>query len=255
MGLPSLELGGKVAIITGSTKGIGYGMACGLAQAGADVVITSRHQNECDSVADEISKAYKVQTLALAVDVTKGEQIQNLVQKTMEKFGHIDILINNAGAAISTKAEDLTEAQWNSILDLNQKAVFFVAQAVAKQMIVKKSGKIINVASMLGLVGSKFVLPYCVSKGGVIQMTKALALEWAKYNIQVNALCPGYVITPMNEEYVANETFYKQIISSTPMKRFGEIEDMKGPAVFLASPSSNFMTGQTLTVDGGWTAQ
>lgn len=255
MGLPSLELVGKVAIITGSTKGIGYGIACGLAQAGADVVITSRHQNECNIIAGEISKAYKVQTLALVVDVIKGEQIQNLVQKTMEKFGHIDILINNAGAALSTKAEDLTEPQWNSILELNQKAVFFVAQAVAKQMIVQKSGKIINVASMLGIVGSKFVLPYCVSKGGVIQMTRALALEWARYNIQVNALCPGYIITPMNEEYVVNETIYNQIISSTPMKRFGEIEDMKGPAVFLASPSSNFMTGQTLTVDGGWTAQ
>lgn len=255
MGLPSLELGGKVAIITGSTKGIGYGMACGLAQAGADVVITSRHQDECNSIADEISEAYKVQTLAIAVDVTKGEQIQNLVQKTMENFGHIDILVNNAGTAMSAKAEDLTELQWNSILELNQKAVFFVAQAVAKQMIVQKSGKIINVASMLGLVGSKFVLPYCVSKGGVIQMTKVLALEWAKYNIQVNTLCPGYIITPMNEEYVNDEIIYKQIISSTPMKRFGEIEDMKGPAVFLASQSSNFMTGQTLTVDGGWTAQ
>lgn len=255
MGLPSLELNGKVAIITGSTKGIGYGMACGLAQAGADVVITSRNQEDCNRVAEEISKAYNVQTLALATDVVKKEQVDILVEKTIEKFGHIDVLVNNAGTANSGRAEDLTEQDWNNILDLNQKAVFFTAQAVGKIMIAQKGGKIINIASMLGLVGNRGVLPYCVSKGGVIQMTKALALEWAPHNIQVNVLCPGYVITPMNEEYVANKTIYKYIVNNTPMQRFGEIEDMKGPVVFLASESSNFMTGQTLTVDGGWTAQ
>ena len=255
MGLPSLELNGKVAIVTGSTKGIGYGLACGLAQAGADVVITSRHQDDCIRVADEISKDYNVKTLALAVDVTKGEQVQSLMQKTVEQFGHIDVLVNNAGTASSKPSEDLTERDWNYILEINQKAVFFTAQAVGKQMIAQKSGKIINVASIFGLVGSKAILPYCVSKGGVLQMTKTLALEWAEYNIQVNALCPGYIITPMNEDYVTNKSIHDQIISKTPMKRFGEIEDMKGPIVFLASESSNYMTGQTLTVDGGWTSQ
>ena len=139
--------------------------------------------------------------------------------------------------------------------NVDLKGVFFVTQAVGRQMISQNSGKIINVASIFGLVGIKKILPYCASKGGMLQMTKALALEWAKYNIQVNALCPGYVITPMNEMEVSHGRIHSHIINNTPMRRFGQIEDLKGPAVFLASNASNYMTGQTMVVDGGWTAQ
>jgi len=255
MSLPAFNLSGKVAVVTGSTKGIGYGIAKGLAQAGAAVVVTSRRQADCDRVAAEIAGEYGVPTLAVAADVTNLGQIDELMERARLAFGRIDILVNNAGTAITKRAEELTEADWERVTSVDQKAVFFVSQAAGKQMIAQGGGKIINVASIMGVVGDKQILPYCVAKGGVIQMTKALALEWAKYNIQVNALCPGYVITPMNEADLQQEKIRDHILKSTPMRRFGEIEDMTGPAVFLASAASNYMTGQTLIVDGGWTAQ
>jgi len=255
LSLPAFNLSGKVAVVTGSTKGIGYGIAKGLAQAGATVVVTSRHQADCDQVAAEIAGEYGVPTLAVAADVTNLGQIDELMERARLAFGRIDILVNNAGSAITKRAEELTEADWDRVTNVDQKAVFFVAQAAGKQMIAQGGGKIINVASIMGVVGDKQILPYCVAKGGVIQMTKALALEWAKYNIQVNSLCPGYVITPMNEADMQQEKIRDHILKSTPMRRFGEIEDMTGPAVFLASAASNYMTGQALIVDGGWTAQ
>jgi NAD(P)-dependent dehydrogenase (short-subunit alcohol dehydrogenase family) len=191
----------------------------------------------------------------VATDVTNLNAIDELVKKVTEYYGKIDILVNNAGSVITKKAEDLTEADWDRVLNVDLKGVFFCAQAVGRQMISQKQGKIINLASILGLVGDRQVLPYCVSKGGVIQMTKALALEWAKHKIQVNALCPGYVITPMNEADLNNEKIYNHIIKKIPMRRLGEIGDMVGAAVFMASNASDYMTGQTLVVDGGWTAE
>ena len=255
MSLPSLSLKEKSIIITGSTKGIGHGIAVGLAQAGANVVITSRNQSECDKIAKEIGERYGVGVLAVATDVTNSSQVQKLVEASVEEFGQIDVLVNNAGTAITQKAEDITEADWDRVTKINQKAYFFVSQAVGKEMIKQNYGKIINVSSIMGLVGDKFILPYCASKGAVVQMTRALALEWAKYNIQVNALCPGYVLTSMNKKDMADERISQHIINSTPMRRYGKAEDMQGPAVFLASSSSDYMTGQTLVIDGGWTAQ
>lgn len=255
MGLLALELTNKVAIVTGSTKGIGYGIASGLAEAGAKVVVNSRNQEDCQRVADEISRKYGVEAVAFNADVTMKEQVDKMVNEVVKNFGRIDVLVNNAGTTINKTAEEITEEEWNHVTDINLKSIFFVAQTVGKQMIAQQEGKIINVASFYGLVGEKNILPYCVSKGGVIQMTKALALEWAKFNVQVNALCPGYVKTSMNEANMEEVSIYTHIIRSTPMRRLGTIEEMQGPAVFLASPASSFMTGQTLVVDGGWTAQ
>jgi len=252
--IPTLDLKNKVAIVTGSTKGIGRGIVEGLAKAGADVVIVSRNQDDCNQVAKEI-KEFGHDALPVATDVTNLNAIDELVKKVTEYYGKIDILVNNAGSVITKKAEDLTEADWDRVLNVDLKGVFFCAQAVGRQMISQKQGKIINLASILGLVGDRQVLPYCVSKGGVIQMTKALALEWAKHKIQVNALCPGYVITPMNEADLNNEKIYNHIIKKIPMRRLGEIGDMVGAAVFMASNASDYMTGQTLVVDGGWTAE
>ena len=248
------DLKNKVAIVTGSTKGIGRGIVESLAKAGADVVIVSRNQEDCNQVAETI-KAFGHDALPVATDVTNIKAIEELVKKVAKYYGKIDILVNNAGSAITKKAEDITEADWDRVLNVDLKATFFCAQAVGRLMITQKQGKIINLASILGLVGDRQVLPYCVAKGGVIQMTKALALEWAKHNIQVNALCPGYVITPMNEVDLKNEKIHNHIIKKIPMRRFGEISDMVGAAVFLASSASDYMTGQTMVLDGGWTAE
>ena len=250
-----MPLKDKVAIVTGSTKGIGYGLAKALAAEGADVVVVSRSQADCDRVAAELGRDYGVKTLACAADVTDIGRIEALVQKTMAAFGRIDILVNNAGSAITKKAEDITEAEWDRVLNVDLKGVFFCAQAVGRVMIGQKSGKIINVASIFGLVGDKQVLPYCVAKGGVVQMTRALGLEWAKHNIQVNALCPGYVVTPMNEQDLKKEKVSSHILGKVAMRRYGEVEDMTGACVFLASQGSDYMTGQTMVIDGGWTCE
>ncbi len=252
--LKELSLQGKVAVITGSTKGIGRGIAEGMARAGANIVVVSRNQEDCDAVAAEL-RAHDVKSLGIKTDVTKTAELENLMQKTVAAFGGIDILVNNAGSAITKKAEEISEADWNRVIDIDLKAVFFSAQFAGREMIKRKSGKIINIASILGLVGEKQVLPYCVAKGGVVQMTKALALEWARHNIQVNTICPGYVITPMNAAEMQQENIYNHIIGKIPMKRLGEVADLAGAAIFLASEASNYMTGQAVVVDGGWTAQ
>lgn len=254
MRFPELDVKGKVALVTGSTKGIGYGIALALAEKGADLIITSRHQEDCEKVAETI-RGLGRRALPKACNVTKAQTVQELVDAAIKEFGKIDILVNNAGSAITKRAEDLTEEDWNRVLDVDLKGVFLCSIAVGRKMIAQKKGKIINMASILGLVGEKQVLPYCVAKGGVVQMTRALALEWAKHNIQVNALCPGYVMTPMNEAVLKNEKIYNSIVRKIAMRRLGEIEDMVGAVVFLASEASNYMTGQTLVVDGGWTAE
>jgi len=248
------DLTNKVAIVTGSTKGIGRGIIEALAKAGADVVVVSRNQDDCNQVAEKI-KEFGHDALPVAADVTNLNAIEALVKKVIEHYGKIDILVNNAGSAITKKAEDLTEADWDRVLNVDLKGVFFCAQAVGRQMIIQKHGKIINLASILGLVGDRQVLPYCVAKGGVIQMTKALALEWARHNIQVNAICPGYVVTPMNEADLKNEKIHDHIIKKIPMRRLGEICDMVGSAVFMSSKAADYMTGQTLVLDGGWTSE
>lgn len=249
------ELQGKIAVVTGATKGIGRGIAFALAEHGANVVVVSRHLEECQKTAEEISAAFGVQTLPAAADVTRLDQIEALVDQVMERFGRVDILINNAGTAITKKAEDITEQDWDRVLNVDLKGVFFCAQAFGRKMIAQQYGKIVNIASILGLVGDKQVLPYCVAKGGVVQMTRALALEWAKYHITVNALCPGYVITPMNRKDLQNEKISAHILKKVPMRRFGEVENMTGACVFLASDDSCYMTGQTMVIDGGWTCE
>lgn len=250
-----INLAGKTAIVTGATKGIGNGFAHALAKEGANIVVVSRNQVDCDTVAAQLAQAYNVETLGFAADVTEMPRIEALMEAVLERFGRVDILVNNAGSAITKRAEDITENDWDHILNLDLKAVFFTAQAAGKIMIRQKSGKIINIASILGLVADKQVLPYCVAKGGVMQMTRALALEWAKHNIQVNAICPGYVITPMNEAELTNEKFSGHILRKIAMRRFGKVEEMTSACVFLASEGSNYMTGQSIVIDGGWTSE
>ncbi len=250
-----LKLEGKNAIVTGSTKGIGYGFANALAREGANVAVVSRNGDDCERVAGELAQKYGVKAIACPADLTHIEQIECLVEVALGSFGKLDILVNNAGSAITKRAEEITERDWDRVLGLDLKAVFFCAQAAGKAMIEQKSGKIINIASMLGLVADKQVLPYCVAKGGVLQMTRALALEWAKHNIQVNAICPGYVVTPMNEAELNDERIGGRILKKVPMRRFGRVEDMTEACVFLASEGSGYMTGQQIVIDGGWISE
>jgi len=248
------DLTGKVAIVTGATKGLGRGMAEGLAKAGANVVIVSRNKAECEATAEEIAKL-GVKTLACPCDVTKMEMIPHLVESTVSAFGRIDILVNNAGVAVTKPAEEMTEADWDFVMSTNLKGVFFLAQAVGRVMIAQKSGRIINIASMFGLVGDKNILPYLASKGGVLQMTKGLALEWAKHHITVNAVAPGYVITSINQKELTDEAIQRRMFSKTPLRRYGTPEEIAGTVIYLASDEAAFVTGSVYSIDGGWGAQ
>ena len=250
-----IDVKGKICVVTGSTKGIGKGIAEALAENGGTVVICSRKQNECDAVAAEIREKYGVDAIGVSADITKTEAIENLFNTVMEKYGRVDVLVNNAGSAITKRAEDLTEEDFDHVLALDLRAVFFCSQAAGKIMIKQKSGKIISIASVLGVVADKQVLPYCVAKGGVLQMTRALALEWAKYNIQVNAICPGYVITELNRKELTDEKIGGGLLRKTAMRRFGEVEEIAGAAVYLASDASSYTTGEPIFVDGGWCAE
>ena len=250
-----IDVKGKICVVTGSTKGIGKGIAEALAENGGTVVICSRKQNECDAVAAEIREKYGVDAIGVSADITKTEAIENLFNTVMEKYGRVDVLVNNAGSAITKRAEDLTEEDFDHVLALDLRAVFFCSQAAGKIMIKQKSGKIISIASVLGVVADKQVLPYCVAKGGVLQMTRALALEWAKYNIQVNAICPGYVITGLNRKELTDEKIGGGLLRKTAMRRFGEVEEIAGAAVYLASDASSYTTGEPIIVDGGWCAE
>ena len=248
-------LTGKTAIVTGGSRGIGRAVSLLLAREGANVAIVYAGNTAAAEETKQQAEALGAAAAVFQCDVADEQAVTDMVKAVKTQFGSVDILVNNAGSAITKKAEDLTESDWDRVIDMDMKAVFFMAQAAGKHMIAQKSGKIINIASMLGLVAEKQVLPYCVAKGGVLQMTKALALEWAKYNIQVNAICPGYVITDINKEALSEEKIYKHITGKIPMRRFGEVGDIAGAAVFLASPASDYMTGQPIVLDGGWTMQ
>ena len=245
------SVSGKVAIVTGSTKGIGRGIAEGFAGNGCNVVVVSRHESDCAEVTEAFQKSYGVKAIGIGADITDQNDIDRIVSKTVEHFGRIDVLVNNAGTAVTKNAEDLTREDWDRVMDLNMKAVFFCAQAVGKQMIKQKQGKIINISSSLAFYVDKRILPYTVSKAALIQMTKALGLEWAKHNIQVNAICPGYVITELNEKELTDEQVAPAILKRIPMRRFAEASEMTDAALFLASGGSDYMTGQFIVVDGG----
>ena len=248
------DLRGQIAVVTGSTRGIGRGIAECLGKAGASVVIVGRSREACERVAADLT-AMGITALAAWADVTKVEEVEHLMQKTEDAFGRIDILVNNAGGALTHKAEDITEEEWDQVLDLDLKSVFFCSQRAGRRMIRQQRGKIINTASIMGQVGQKLTLTYCAAKSGVVGLTRALALEWARHNIQVNALCPGFVLTSINEEAMKDEKIFNATLRKIPAGRLGQVSDMVGAVLFLASEASDYMTGQTLTVDGGWTAQ
>ena len=244
---------GKVAIVTGATRGIGQAIAQAYAAAGIKVAVVSRSAADCEQAARAINETGGA-AMAAHCDVTQVAAFRQVVEQVVERWDRLDIMVNNAGTAITRKAIDLSAEEWDRVVDLDLKSVFFCAQSAARVMIPQQSGKIINVASILGLVGANGLIPYCAAKGGVVNLSRALASEWARYGIQVNSLCPGYVITDINREKLSDEKTQAALLAKTPAGRLGQVGDMTGAALFLASPASDYMTGQSLTVDGGWTA-
>jgi NAD(P)-dependent dehydrogenase (short-subunit alcohol dehydrogenase family) len=247
------DLSGKVAIVVGGSRGLGRGMAVGLADAGATVVIASRNKEALEQAAIEMSDETQGNVVGIPLDVTSIDAISEFVKTVGERFGRIDILVNSAGINTRKPAFEYTESEWDEVTDTQMKYVFFMNQAVARFMVDKKiKGRIINVGSISSMVGLKNMIAYCSSKGAIVQMTKALANEWAQYGITVNAICPGYCFTEMTRPLLSDPAVLAKYHEKIPMGRLGEPEDMASTVVYLASDASSYVTGQMIYVDGGW---
>jgi len=253
-GTSLFDLSEKVSIVTGGGRGLGRIMALALADVGANVIIADIIINQAEYVAKEIINK-NIRSLAIKVDVTKPKEVQKMVSQVMKHFGRIDILINNAGINIIAPAENFAVKDWEKVLNINLKGVFLCSQVVGKVMMKQKKGKIINIASIHGLVGSiHHAVAYNSSKAGVINLTRALAVEWGKYNINVNAIAPGIIKTDLTKKRLENKEYYNYWIDRTPLKRIGKPEDLIGAVIYLSSEASNWLTGQTIVIDGGYTA-
>ena len=250
------DLKEKVAIITGARRGMGRTHAIALAKAGAKVVVSDISLEDCQRVAEEIKKI-KGEAMAIKCDVTKKEEIEEMVKKTIEKWGRIDILVNNAGICDFKPFLEMAEKDWDRTIDINLKGYFLVAQAAAKEMIKRKSGSIINIASVaMGQAGVGFpsLVHYCASKGGIVAMTEAMVLELAPYNIRVNAISPGAIETPMIDPLKADPKAMEGTLNRIPLHRVGKPEEVSNLVLFLASDASSYMTGSDVVIDGGWLA-
>jgi 3-oxoacyl-[acyl-carrier protein] reductase len=235
----------KVVIVTGSSRGIGKATALAFAREGAKVVITSRKQKDCDAAAKEIGSA----CLAAACDVSKAKDIDNLVKQTLKRFSRIDVVVNNAGILNIKSITDTTEKDWSETIDINLKGQFLLCKAVAQHL--KSGAAIVNISSVLGETGAEDVSAYCASKGGVIALTKALAIEFAPKNIRVNAIAPGPIRTAMLAPIEQDPQLKKEVLNWVPLHRFGEPEEVAKAVLFLASDDASYITGHVLNVDGG----
>lgn len=254
-GIKQFDLSGKSAIITGGSKGLGLAMAAGLASAGANVMLVNRNAEEGARAARELSTAYGTKAISFPTDITNAAQTEAMAKAAMETFGQIDILINSAGINIRGAIDQVTPDDFNKVIDVNVNGTWLCCRAVTPYMKKRERGSIINLASTLGLVGLANRTPYTASKGAVVQMTRALALELAPFNINVNAICPGPFLTEMNIPIAGTEEAKKFIVGATALGRWGTLREIQGAAIFLASDAASYMVGSMLTVDGGWTAK
>lgn len=246
------KLEGKTAIVTGGGRGLGAQIAQGFAEAGANVVVCSRKLEACEETAEGL-KGLGVKALALKCDVTNEQDVENVIRKTVEEFGTVDILVNNSGATWGAPAEEMPLEAWQKVMNVNVTGTFLMSRAAGQVMLKQKSGKIINISSVAGLGGIDpelmNTIGYNTSKGAVITFTKDLAAKWGQYNINVNAIAPGFFPTKMSEVLI--ERGKEQFLKQTPLNRFGSDEDLKGAALFLASKASDYITGDVVVVDGG----
>ncbi|WP_201584272.1 SDR family NAD(P)-dependent oxidoreductase [Psychrobacter immobilis] len=247
------ELKNKTVVITGSSKGIGKNIALTFAKLEANVVISGRDEATLDAVLKEMHK-YNSKCIAVSGNLSDITQIRNLIDKAASQFGTIDVLVNNAGVNIAKPAMEVTEEDWDAVLDLNLKTAFFASQSAAKYMLKQNNGRIINIASQMAFVGYVKRAAYCSSKGGLVQLTKALAVEWAKQGIRVNAVAPTFIETELTEKMFIDEAFKKDVDSRILLDGLSQPEDISGAVLYLASNLANFVTGETIKVDGGWTA-
>jgi len=246
------DLSGKVAIVTGASRGLGQYFSRALAKAGADLVITSRTLSSLTEFKQEIESLGR-KTLAVQMDVLSKSDIENMVQAAIKEYGKIDILVNNAGLNIRSPAVDFSWEDWDTVLQTNLKGNFFCAQAVGKEMIERKYGRIINMGSCTCVFGMEGIAPYTASRGGVLMMTRSLAAEWGKFGITANVLAPGWFKTAQNAALYENEEWIKNVKSRIPLDRPGQPHDLDGTVIFLASDASAYVTGQIILVDGGFT--
>lgn len=253
MGFPLFDLTGKLALITGSSQGIGFALAQGLAEHGAAVVINGRDSGKVDAAVKAlIDKGHKA--YASNFDVTDADVVEASIDAIERDFGPIEILINNAGMQFRAPLEDFPQDKWQLLLDTNISSIFYVSQPVARHMIARKRGKIINIASVQSELARPSIAPYTATKGAVRNLTRGMATDWAKYGLQVNAIAPGYFATPLNQALIDDPEFTKWLEKRTPAGRWGNVEELVGAAVYLSGDASSFVNGQVLHVDGGMTA-
>jgi len=248
-----LNVEGKIALLTGAARGIGRACALALAEAGADIALGLRDEKSDSGLIKEI-EALGRKTLPLQMDVSKMDEIFSAIEKIKLHFGRLDILVNNAGVAPENLIENVTEKDFDYTLAVNMKGTFFTSQAAGKLMIQQKFGRIINLSSQAGFIALPTESVYCITKAGIAHLTKCFAVEWAKYNINVNAVAPTFIYTPGTEEYLSNEKTKQYVLSKIVLGKIGEPKDVANAVLFLASPAASLITGTTLMVDGGWTA-
>lgn len=253
MSLKTLELNGKTAVVIGGTSGIGRAIAHGLAEAGADVVCTSRRMEQVEAVASEI-ESFKRKTLRVTSDVASRASLENLLKESVAEFGKVDILVNSAGRTKRAPTLDFAEEDWNDILETNLTGTLRACQIFGRQMLERNYGRIINIASLSTFVSLYEVAAYSASKAAVASLTKSLAVEWSARGVNVNAIAPGVFRTALNEKLLDETERGREFQMRTPMRRFGKVEELAGAAVFLASDAASFVTGEILTVDGGFLA-
>ncbi|MBW4840569.1 MAG: SDR family oxidoreductase [Paenibacillaceae bacterium] len=251
---PSFDLNGKIAVITGASMGIGYGLTKALAHAGATVVATARNmtklQQLCEEIRQEGGKAF-----AVSLDVTDVPQIQSVMNQIAKDHGRIDILVNNAGLGDNHPATEVTEADWDQMMDVNLKGLFFCCQAAGKIMLEQGNGRIVNMSSQASVVGIRDHAVYCTTKGGVNQLTRVLALEWSARGVNVNAVGPTFTYTPGTAERLDDPEYLQGVLNRIPAQKVAGIQDVAGAVIYLASAAGDMVTGTILMVDGGWTAQ